>query len=121
MMTVHTDSAGWAWKLGKKAGGLWRTFTRQERKAASFLSRQGLPAGIVIAALWIFKLATVAVLLYLAFWFALLLLFAVAVAWSAHNTDEDDEPETEWRTGASGFGLYRGDVRVDAGDPNEED
>jgi hypothetical protein len=49
-----------------------------------------------------------------------LIAFAVAAAWAARSADWDDEQETEWRTGADGFGLYRGDIRIDIGDPHED-
>ncbi|WP_146020234.1 DUF3742 family protein, partial [Pseudomonas sp. GW460-13] len=31
-----------------------------------------------------------------------------------------DEQEPEWRLGADGFGLYRGEVRIDIGDPHDD-
>ena len=76
--------------------------------------------GVAKAVLLVVKLAALGTLLYIAFWFALLLLFAIAAAWTALNTDWEEEQNTEWKTGAAGFGLYRGDVRIDIGDPDEE-
>lgn len=107
-------------RVGQALGRLWRGCVRLDRKAASWLVAQGWPRSAVKAVLLIIKLAALGVLLYTAFWLALLLLFLVAAAWTARTADWDDEPEPEWRTGADGFGLYRGDVRIDIGDPHED-
>src|SRR3546814_20270951 len=58
---------------------------------------------------WTFNLVALGVLLYAAFWLALLLVFAIAAAWAANNADGNDESETEWRNGPAGFGLYTSD------------
>lgn len=75
---------------------------------------------IAKAALIVVKLATLGMLLYAAFWLTLLLLFAAGAAWHARAADWDDEQEPEWRLGADGFGLYRGEVRIDIGDPHDD-
>lgn len=71
--------------------------------------------------LWVVKLVLFGMLLYFAVWLALLLVFVMAVTLAVHRAGWDDEQETEWRTGISGYGLYRGDVRIDVGDPYEDD
>src|SRR3546814_10937686 len=43
---------------------------------------------------WTFNLVALGVLLYAAFWLALLLVFAIAAAWAANNADGNDESET---------------------------
>ena len=108
-------------RFGRWLGRGWRAYVRRERWVSGWLAAQGVPTPAVAVLIWVVKLAVLAVLLYTAFWLALLLVFGVAAAWVARNTDWDVEQETEWRTGASGFGLYRGDVRIDIGDPNEDD
>jgi hypothetical protein len=91
-----------------------------DREANGWLLAQGLAPGVAKAALLVAKLVAVGLLVYAAFWLALLLLFLVAAAWTVRSADWDDEPEPEWRTSADGFGLYRGDVRIDIGDPHED-
>ncbi len=107
-------------RLGRALGRTWRGCARLDRRAQGWLRAQGLAPGAARVASFIVKLAVIGVLLYAAVWLALLLLFAVAAAWTARNSEWDEEQETEWKTGAAGFGLYRGDVRIDIGDPNED-
>ncbi|MBG6332408.1 DUF3742 family protein [Pseudomonas aeruginosa] len=108
-------------RFGRWLGRRWRAYVRRERRVSGWLIAQGVPTPAAAVLIWGVKLAVLAVLLYTAFWLALLLVFGVAAAGVARNIDWDVEHETEWRTGASGFGLYRGDVRIDIGDPNEND
>ena len=110
-------------RLGRWLGGMWRAYARREREAAAWLVVQGVPAGSATALLWVVKLCVLAVLFYAALWFALLVVLAVAAAWSARNSDSDDDAEaqTEWRYGPVGYGLYTSDgYRVDPHDPEDE-
>lgn len=84
---------------------------------------QGLAPGAARAVSLVVKLAALAVLLYSAFWLALLLAFALAGAWLIRNDDGsyDEEQQTEWRHGPAGFGLYTSnDLRVDPHDPDDD-
>lgn len=89
---------GNAERLGRWLGGLWRGFMRRERQAAGWLVAQGVPEGGAMALLWIVKLAVFGVLLYAAFWIALLLVFVVAAAWTAGQTSTDREDEHSFTT-----------------------
>jgi len=109
-------------RAGRWLGRAWRGFVRQENRAIQWLAAKGLPAGVVRLLFWIVKLAVVIVLLYAAFWLALLLLFGVAAAWVARSSDSDweDENKAEWREGHSGYGLYdKNEWRRDMGDPDD--
>ncbi|WP_339649847.1 DUF3742 family protein [Halopseudomonas pelagia] len=108
-------------RFGHWLGRKWRGYMRGERRLSGWLATHGLPAFLSTALVWVVKLAVLAGLLYIAFWLALLLVFAIVAAWTVRNTDWDEEQGTEWRTGSSGFGLYRGDVRIDFGDPYENE
>jgi len=92
---------------------LWSGFVRLDRNACGWLVAQGLPAGLAKTILWVVKLAVLGVLLYSAFWLALLLVFA-----DADESSDDDEPQ--WRNGLDGYGLYRGEVRIDGGSADDE-
>lgn len=84
---------------------------------------RGVPASAATAVLWIVKLAVLGVLLYSAFWLALLLAFAGIAAWMVRNVDADessDDDEPQWRNGLDGYGLYRGEVRIDGGSADDE-
>lgn len=89
---------GNAERLGRWLGGLWRGSMRRERQAAGWLAAQGVPAGGATALLWIVKLGVFGVLLYAAFWIALLLVFVVAAAWTAGQISTDREDEHSFTT-----------------------
>ena len=81
-------------RFGRWAGGMWRGGVRRERRLAGRLVARGLPPGAATALLWLVKLAVLGVLLYAAFWLALLLVFSVAAAWAMqHGTADQEEPD----------------------------
>lgn len=82
-MATHAHNKRWAYRLGSGMGCAWRGYARFEKEAARWLVAQGAPVVVAWALLWLAKLALLGALFYVAFWLALLLLFAVAVAWSA--------------------------------------
>lgn len=96
MNTMNTQKPGYAERFGRWLGRAWRGYTGLERQMARWLVARGLPTGAAIALLWIVKLVMLAALLYVVFWLALLLLFAVAVtrALSHGALDSDDEQES---------------------------
>ena len=114
-MTTNTHNERWSLRLGRGAGRAWRGYLRREQRVAGWLVTRGVPAGAATAVLWIVKLALLGVLLYSAFWLALLLAFAVTAAWFVQHDDADqEEPQPEWREGPNGFGLYdKSDWRID--------
>lgn len=101
-------------RLGHMLGRGWRTYVRQEQKVNGWLVAHGVPAGIAKAALLALKLIVFGVLLYTVFWPALLLVCVVAAA-PVVGGKSSDEDEPEWRMGLSGYGLYRGETRIDPG------
>lgn len=88
--TTFAERTGWT------LGRMWRAYMRQERKVSGWLVAQGVPASLAKATLVVVKLVVLGVLLYAAFWLALLLVFAVAAAWAVR--DSGHEPE-EWAVG----------------------
>ncbi|MGP3790547.1 DUF3742 family protein [Pseudomonas sp. B392_1p] len=100
--SARTSSAE---RLGQRLGQGWQAYMRQERKVSGWLVAKGVPAGIARGALLLLKLAVLGVLLYVAFWLALLLVLAIVAASAPRNLDWEP-PEPEWRNGTAGFGLY---------------
>jgi hypothetical protein len=88
-MTTNTHNGRWSHRLGRGAGRAWRGYLRREQRVAGWLVTRGVPAGAATAVLWIVKLAVLGVLLYSAFWLALLLAFAVTAAWLVQHDDAD--------------------------------
>jgi hypothetical protein len=80
-------------RLGQMLGRMWRGYVRQERKANGWLVERSIPAVGATALLWIIKLVVLGVLLYVAFWLALLLVFAVAAAWAVQHGALDSDRE----------------------------
>ncbi|GHU36728.1 hypothetical protein AGMMS50256_33730 [Betaproteobacteria bacterium] len=109
-----TAQTPFAERAGRTLGRAWETALRLERKANGYLVAQGMNVSLAKGMLWAAKLALLALLLYGAFWVALLLGFALLVMWSSGNVPiEDEEEKAEWRFGWSGYGLYHGEVRID--------
>ena len=110
-------------RLGRTLGRAWRGCARLDRRAQGWLLARGWAPGIAKAALLAAKLAAIGVLLYTAFWLALLLAFALVGAWVVRNDDGsyDEEHKPEWRYGPAGYGLYtHDDYRIDPHDPEDE-
>lgn len=84
-------------RCGRRIGRMWRGFARREHQVAGWLVARGLSAGAVTALLWGVKLAVIGVLMYVAFWLALLFGFAIAAAWMARESDQDESEE--WAVG----------------------
>lgn len=108
---------------GRTLGRLWRGCVRLERRGVHRLVAKGWAPGVAKVVMLLAKLAAIVVLVFAMFWSALVtLLILVIAAWSAHSLNDEDDSmsDTEWRYGPAGFGLYRGDVRIDIGDPNED-
>jgi len=110
-----TTCSSTAERLGRSLGRGWHTYARGERRVSQWLASKGVPVAGAIALLWVLKLVALGLLLYVAFWLALLFVFAAVAAWAARNTDLDEEEHrTEWRNGPAGFGLYTYDgYRID--------
>ena len=122
-MTTNTHKGRSTHRLGRRAGRAWRGYLRREQRVAGWLVARGVPAGAATAVLWIVKLAVLGLLLYTASWLALLLAFVLIAAWMVRNVDADessDDDEPQWRNRLDGYGLYRGEVRIDGGSADDE-
>lgn len=101
-------------RMGQALGRAWHSCVRLDRRAHGWLLVQGWAPGAAKATLLVVKLVALGVLLYTAFWLALLFVFAIGAAWTARNTDWNQTPEPEWKNGPAGFGLYTYDgYRID--------
>ncbi|AVR87230.1 DUF3742 family protein [Thauera aromatica] len=109
--------------LGRTLGRAWRNCVRLDRRAHGRLLTRGWAPGAAKTVLLVVKLAAIGILLYTAFWLALLLVFALAGAWILLNDNGsyDEEQKTEWRYGPAGYGLYTSnDQRIDPHDPDDD-
>ncbi|WP_313024463.1 DUF3742 family protein [Pseudomonas lopnurensis] len=85
--STQTSSAE---RVGQALG---RGCLRHERAVNSWLVAQGLPAGIAKGVSLLIKLVALGVVLYVASWLVLLLMFAAVAAWVMRSgvLDGDDE------------------------------
>ncbi len=92
--TTRTSTAE---RLGRAFGRGWRAYARGERQASNWLVSKGMPRAGATALVWVAKLAVLGVLLYVAFWFALVMLGVAAAGWAAaaNTSDEDEWPFTD--------------------------
>ncbi|KIP18988.1 hypothetical protein KY49_3552 [Burkholderia sp. MSHR3999] len=115
--TAHTTVAE---RVGRGLGHAWLAIRRKEACVMQQLVRQGLSRGFATLVLWAVKLFVLGVLLYAAFWLTLVAIVVLAAAWLVGNADDPADEKPQWRNGLSGYGLYRGDVRVDPGTTDDE-
>ncbi|MCO6056773.1 DUF3742 family protein [Pseudomonas sp. MOB-449] len=80
-------------RTGLTLGRMWRGFVRQEQKVNGWLVERGVPASGATALRWGVKLVMLGVLLYSAFWIALLLVFTVAATWAVQRGALDEKFE----------------------------
>ncbi len=84
-------------RLGRSVGRGWRAYARSERRLSSWLASKGMPLAGATVLLWGVKLAALGMLLYVAFWIALVVLALVVAGWAAaaNTPDEEEWPFTD--------------------------
>jgi len=80
------------WPLTGQRG--WRGYARGEQRLSAVLVAKGIPVAVAVALVGVVKLAVLGVLLYVAFWTALLLAFAMAAAWTAEHSNFQEEDDS---------------------------
>ncbi|CAE6775313.1 hypothetical protein CFBP6600_22470 [Xanthomonas arboricola pv. corylina] len=81
-------------RLGRSVGRGWRAYARGERRLSSWLASKGVPVVGAALALWVVKLAVLGLLLYVAFWFAVVVLGVMVAGWAMdqqHPAEDDYE------------------------------
>lgn len=78
-------------RAGRALGRMWRGCVRLERKTSGWLVAQGWAPGVTKTVLLVAKLVAIGLLLYVAFWFALVLAIAMAATWMASQQDNEDD------------------------------
>ena len=109
-------------RVGRWLGRGWRSVVRREMRLIDQLIKRGLSPVVTRTLLWTIKLAVLAFVVYTTLGVAIVLVIAGIVAWTLKNSDLNAKPpDTEWRQGFQGFGLYD-DVghRIDPHDPTED-
>ncbi|WP_460149034.1 DUF3742 family protein [Pseudomonas sp. S3_E10] len=107
-------------RLGTWLGRLCRDYLLFERRVLQLLGEKGLPRWLIKACGWVMTLSVLGIFLYMTFWIAVIC-FAVtlAVRWVLKAGFDSYEVRPEWKNGLSGYGLYRGGIRIDPGSPDD--
>jgi len=69
-------------RFGRWLGRGWRSYVRGGQRVSAWLVAKGVPVSVATALVWVAKLAVLGVLLYVAFWVALLIIFMISM-WTA--------------------------------------
>jgi hypothetical protein len=109
--------SGYAERAGILLGRAWGRILHAEHCIVGWLRRRGLSAATATTVLWILNVAFLAATFY--FWATLVFLIigALLVVVVAPHVDlSEKEEKPRWRHGAAGYGLYRGERRLDGWD-----
>ncbi|UYC11823.1 DUF3742 family protein [Xanthomonas sp. CFBP 8445] len=107
-------------RAGRASARTWRWLLARNAQFTGWLIAAGAPAIVAKAIGACALLLVIGVLLYVAFWLGTLVLAVIAALWLIGRVDLDDhEEEPRWRDGVAGFGLYRGEVRIDPGEQDD--
>ena len=126
MVTQGEDkmlNKGFAERVGYSFGRILRAYAQKEVLAADWFVARGVHRTLMKVILWVVKLVLLGTLLCLSLWLALLyLIWVVASAFHARGAISPDRASggDGWRHGASGYGDYSGEHRVDAGRFDED-
>ncbi|MFQ6591096.1 MULTISPECIES: DUF3742 family protein [Pseudomonas] len=111
------EKKDFARRVGYGFGRILRAYTRKEASAINWLLVRGASRSLTKVMLWVVKLLLLGVLMCLALWVALpylVLVLASALQRRGLIFPEKASGGDGWRHGASGYGDYSGDQRVDA-------
>ena len=91
------------------------------RKECQFLIRKGLSVSFAKKLAIFINLFILISLLFILFpmWMGLVTLIIGALLLAGVDIDVITEDEPEWKNGISGYGLYRGDIRIDIYDNDD--
>lgn len=90
-MAIQVQQTGWGYRLGRSARRALHGYSRTEKQMASWLASNGLPAAFALGVIWAIRLAIVGMLLYAAFWVALVVAVGLGAAWYAQQDSSSDD------------------------------
>lgn len=93
MQQHRTPKQRIAWEVGQWLGHGYRAFLRQEARFVTWMARHSVPIKVARTLPWTFRIVVVLVLLYLAFWLALVLLGAAVLVRAAGNAGTDHDQD----------------------------
>jgi len=84
-------------RFGRWLGRSWRGYMRGERLVSAWLEAKGVPVSVAATLVWVAKLVVLGMLLYVAFWVAVLALSVVVGMWVASQNHTDDTLDFEFQ------------------------
>lgn len=94
-MATQVQSAGWGYRLSRGARRVLRGYGQMEHRAARWTVANGLPVELASIGIWGVRLAVAGMLVYTAFWLAIVILIVLASAWyGLHRSSNADD---DWR------------------------
>jgi hypothetical protein len=118
------ENKGFAERIGYGFGRILRAYVKKEVSAIDWLTARGAHRSLTKVVFWVVKLLVLGALLCFALWVALpyfVLVVASALQRRGVIFPERGGGGDRWRHGASGYGDYSGDHRVDAGRFDKDD
>lgn len=96
---------------------------RKQHRLADRLVAKGLPHRWVKLALLTLNLFILVSILFLILpeWIVVSAAFLFAITYLGIDIEVPEPQEPEWRMGIDGYGLYRGDIRIDGGSIEDEE
>ena len=91
-MAIHTHSSS-AERAGMWLARVWLGCVRQEARIARWMIGHGTSRLMATTIFWIVKLTVFAILLYVAFWIAVVLAIVLVAAAGAQCTDDEEQPK----------------------------
>jgi len=83
-------------RFGRWLGRGWRGYVRGERRVSAALVAKGVPIAVTAVLLWVVKLTVLGMLLYVAFWIAVLLISLVVGMWVANQNNAENGLDYEF-------------------------
>lgn len=90
-MATQVQGAGWSYRLGRAARRALRGYSRSEKQMAGWLASNGLPEALAFGAVWAIRFSIAGVLLYAAFWVAVVVVVGLGAAWYAQQDTSSDD------------------------------
>ncbi|MEA9578696.1 DUF3742 family protein [Xanthomonas nasturtii] len=120
MMATSYSKPTLSRRAGRAAARVWRWLVQRDSQFNEWMVAAGMPSVVARVAGTVSLLIVVGMLFYVAFWLGIAVLATMAVIFFVGCIDAlDTTEETRWRDGVAGYGLYRGEIRIDPGEQEE--
>lgn len=97
--------------FGRFCGQCWKGYVRKIQRFSAWLTQQGVPPHFATFGGWALQAIAIFVLLYVAFWLALVLTLLVLCVSGLTYEDQIQG----WHNGPEGYGYYQDGYRIDYG------